>query len=169
MAMEATDVLEILAILERAAVDVWVEGGWGIDALVGAQNRDHGDLDLLVDTAAAEPALRTLAAAGFSMLYDEGPGHYSLVDARHRIVDLNVTVADRYGDRWNLNRPFGRGEPDYLDTSFTYGWIAGEKVPCIGPDTQITHHLGYLAEDVDKFDLELLRSHFDIAIPEALR
>ena len=49
MAMEARDVLDVLTILREAQVDrVWLDGGWGIDALLGAQHRDHDDLDLVV-------------------------------------------------------------------------------------------------------------------------
>jgi len=169
MAMEARDVLDILLMFEQAGIETWVEGGWGIDALLGAQNRDHGDLDLLVDTEAAEGALAMLASAGFQIIFDEGPGHYSLHDGRHRVVDLNVAVGDRYGDRWNLNRQFGRGEPDYMFDCFTYGWIAGHRVACLGPETQISHHLGYEIEDVDKFDIKLIHERFDVAVPQALR
>ena len=32
--------------LRREAIDVWVEGGWGVDALLGEQTRSHDDLDL---------------------------------------------------------------------------------------------------------------------------
>ena len=41
-------VCSILDCLERAAVDVWLDGGWGVDALLGAQTRPHGDLDVIV-------------------------------------------------------------------------------------------------------------------------
>jgi hypothetical protein len=44
--MTAGDVLSVLDLLRRANVEVWVGGGWGIDALVGAQTRDQRDLDL---------------------------------------------------------------------------------------------------------------------------
>ena len=42
MGMEARVVLDVLAIFDAASIDVWVEGGWGIDALLGSQHRDHG-------------------------------------------------------------------------------------------------------------------------------
>lgn len=37
----------MLAVLGGAGADVWVGGGWGIDALVGRQTRQHRDLDLM--------------------------------------------------------------------------------------------------------------------------
>jgi lincosamide nucleotidyltransferase A/C/D/E len=44
--MSRNDVLEVLEHLAGHDIDVWVDGGWGIDALVGSQTRPHGDLDL---------------------------------------------------------------------------------------------------------------------------
>src|SRR5436309_4366094 len=44
------DVIEILDALAAAGVRAWLVGGWGIDALVGTQTRDHEDVDVCVDT-----------------------------------------------------------------------------------------------------------------------
>ncbi|WP_426572161.1 nucleotidyltransferase domain-containing protein [Aquihabitans sp. McL0605] len=169
MGMEARDVLDIIAMFERAEIGVWVEGGWGIDALLGHQNRDHGDLDLVVDAPRAEDARASLRAVGFEQIFDDAPGRYSFMDGRERAVDLCFAAADRYGDRWNLNRAVGRGEPDYPAECFTYGWIGGQKVACLGPETQVLHHLGYETEDVDRWDVGLLRERFDVPLPESLR
>ena len=169
MATDARDVLEILGVLEREGVDLWVEGGWGIDALIGVQNRDHGDLDVVIDATDADRFRAALIAAGWRPIFEDPPGRASFQDAKGRIVDVSITAADRYGDRWNVNRSTGRGEPDYPFDGFTYGWIGGEKVPCLGPETQVFHHLGYEIEDVDTFDMKLLRDRFDVALPESLR
>jgi lincosamide nucleotidyltransferase A/C/D/E len=169
MAMEARDVLDILRMFEEAQIETWIEGGWGIDALLGAQNRDHGDLDLIVDGARTDDTRRMFAGAGFEVIFEEPPGRCSFQDPRGRIVDIAFAVADRYGDYWNVNRTYGRGEPDYPFDCFTYGWIGGQKVSCLGPETQVAHHLGYEIEEVDLFDVELLRQRFDTRLPEALR
>jgi lincosamide nucleotidyltransferase A/C/D/E len=169
MAMEARDVIDIVLLFEQAGIEIWLEGGWGIDALLGVQNRDHGDLDLVVDAPRADDARRMLAGAGFEVIFEDPPGRASLQDARGRIVDLSFSVADRYGDRWNINRTTGRGEPDYPFDCFTYGWVGGHKVSCLGPETQVAHHLGYEVEEVDLFDVELLRQRFDTSIPDPLR
>lgn len=169
MAMEARDVLDIVLLFEQAGIENWVEGGWGIDALLGVQNRDHGDLDLVVDAPRRDDTHRLLTGAGFAVIFEDPPGRCSFTDQRERTIDIAFAVADRYGDRWNLNRTMGRGEPDYPFDCFTYGWIGGRKVPCLGPETQVAHHLGYEIEDVDRFDVELLRERFDTRVPDALR
>jgi len=169
MVMEACDALEILSLFERANIDVWVEGGWGVDALLGSQMRDHGDLDLIVDAPRSELAKARLCDAGFEVIFEDPPGRTAYQDARGREVDLCIAAADRYGDRWCTNRSVGRGEPDYPLECFTTGWIGGKSVACVGPETQIRHHQGYEPEDVDRHDLGLLRERFDVAIPDALR
>lgn len=46
--MQAADVQAVLAALDAAGVPTWLDGGWGIDALVGRQTRPHSDLDLVI-------------------------------------------------------------------------------------------------------------------------
>jgi lincosamide nucleotidyltransferase A/C/D/E len=169
MGTDAADVLALLTLLGLDDEPHWVEGGWGIDALLGQQTRDHGDLDLMIDRSCAERTQGHLRRAGFEIVYADLPGTVSYVDANGREVDLCVTGADRYGDRWNLSRSVGRGEPDYPFDGFTYGWIGGRRVPCLGPQLQMEHHLGYEAEEVDRWDVEHLRSRFAVVVPLALR
>jgi hypothetical protein len=47
--MSATDVLEVLSILDAEGISAWIGGGWGVDALVGQETRRHEDLDIAVD------------------------------------------------------------------------------------------------------------------------
>src|SRR4051794_21469752 len=55
-------VVHWLGVLEAAGVRCWLAGGWGVDALVGRQTRVHRDLDLVLDRAHTETALRVLHA-----------------------------------------------------------------------------------------------------------
>ena len=48
MTMTEADVVEVLGWLGEREIAVWLDGGWGVDALVGEQTRDHKDLDLIV-------------------------------------------------------------------------------------------------------------------------
>ena len=41
--MRAEDVVELYALLLEQGVQVWVDGGWGIDALLTEQTRPHKD------------------------------------------------------------------------------------------------------------------------------
>ena len=58
--LDASDVLVVLDQLDQAGQVVWLDGGWGVDALLGHHSRPHQDLDLVIardDCAAAEAAL----------------------------------------------------------------------------------------------------------------
>ncbi len=57
--MNAADVIEIYTELERLGVRIWIDGGWGVDALLGRQTRPHADLDIAVEENNVQ-ALRTL-------------------------------------------------------------------------------------------------------------
>ena len=43
------DVCEILEMLSEASVKVFLDGGWGVDALIGRETRIHNDIDLFVE------------------------------------------------------------------------------------------------------------------------
>jgi Aminoglycoside-2''-adenylyltransferase len=64
--MSAADVVEILGCLDAASADVWLDGGWGVDALVGEQTREHEDLDLIVRDAHESRMREVLATTGLS-------------------------------------------------------------------------------------------------------
>jgi lincosamide nucleotidyltransferase A/C/D/E len=78
--MSAEDVQAVLALLRAAAIDVWIGGGWGIDALVGRETRPHQDLDLM-HRAEQEPAvIAALAAAAFAQTLDWRPVRFVVAD-----------------------------------------------------------------------------------------
>jgi lincosamide nucleotidyltransferase A/C/D/E len=47
--LSASDVIEVVGALGPHGLNVWIDGGWGVDALVGEQTRDHADLDVAAD------------------------------------------------------------------------------------------------------------------------
>ena len=46
--VRAEDVISIYKRLLTNGFQVWMTGGWGIDALLGEQTRPHKDLDLII-------------------------------------------------------------------------------------------------------------------------
>ena len=46
--MRAEDVIGICRLLEADGIQVWLTGGWGIDALLREQTRPHKDLDVIM-------------------------------------------------------------------------------------------------------------------------
>lgn len=83
-------VLGILAALRRADVDVWIGGGWGIDALVGEQTRAHGDLDLTYRQEQEPRVVASLALEGFTETLDARPEPFVLSTPDGRDIDLHT-------------------------------------------------------------------------------
>lgn len=64
--MNSAMVLEVIDRLVESGIAVWIDGGWGVDALVGQQTRPHTDLDLVIaqaDCSAGRAALEPLGYA----------------------------------------------------------------------------------------------------------
>src|SRR5882757_801353 len=78
--MTAQRALGILHPLTEGGIDTWVDGGWGVDALVGKQTREHGDLDLGVVRSDLDRAIELLASVG-----------YAVSDDRYRQITVQLT------------------------------------------------------------------------------
>ena len=71
--MTAERVLELFAVLRSIGVQATLDGGWGVDALLGRETRAHEDLDLVVALADAPRIERALAPLGFALREDHRP------------------------------------------------------------------------------------------------
>lgn len=136
MTMEAQDVLDVLSVLEEAGVSPTLEGGWGVEALLGAQHRDHDDVDLVIDLREVRPAVEALAEVGFDIVDHDGVQTVRLGDQYDRVIDLRSVAHDANGNAWVSTRDPDDGPPDFPAEAFTYGWVAGRQVPCISPELQ---------------------------------
>jgi lincosamide nucleotidyltransferase A/C/D/E len=45
----AETVLSLYDTFEKLGAEVWLDGGWGVDALLETQTRDHADLDVVIE------------------------------------------------------------------------------------------------------------------------
>ena len=169
--LEAPDVLAVLDRLDRARVAVWLDGGWGVDALLGRRSRPHRDLDLVIardDLAAAQAAL---AGVGFRHDAAAAPGlpaRLVLVDAAGRQVDFHPVHFDADGNGW---QDLGGGAwGDYPAEGLAgTGRVGDREVRCVTAAIQIRHHLGYPLGATDRHDLALLGERFGVALPPGTR
>src|SRR5262245_30797067 len=95
--MEAQVVIAILATLDESGVQVWVDGGWGIDALLGEQTRQHGDLDLIVASCDVPRLRKALAVEGYHAEPGGTPANFVLVHPSRGSVDVHVIEFDDRG------------------------------------------------------------------------
>ena len=104
--MTAADVLEILDRLDAAGVEWWVDGGWGVDALLERRTRPHNDLDFAV-RAEDIGRLRTVLPE-FRQVDEDWPSAYVLRDAHGRELDFHPLEFDAEGNGWQPHLGGGR-------------------------------------------------------------
>lgn len=151
----AEDLLEIVGWLEASGADVWLLGGWGVDARVGDQTRHHKDLDIIVRDNDVTAAAAVLSARGFRM--ERGAeGGVIFRDERDRVVDLHSVRSDDRGNGHFENE--NRGSYQHPAAAFTAtGSIVGHRVACLSAETQVTNHSwGYSLDEDDFHDMRLL-------------
>jgi lincosamide nucleotidyltransferase A/C/D/E len=160
--MTGEDVLFIHALLRKAGADVWIGGGWGIDALVGGQSREHRDLDLMHRLDQEPAVIAALTAAGFAETLDARPVRFVMSDGPGREIDLHPLVFAEDGSAVQASP-----EPDrpfvYPASCFVTGVVAGTVVPCLSAEQQAYFHQGYEPTDRDRHDMARLRQALGIA------
>lgn len=187
--MHAEDVVALYTLLEGRGAELWVLGGWGIDALLGQQTRPHKDLDLLARFDDLVPLTALLAEQGFRLkeiwsenrwaahelllplIGREGPGGYKVATAfvlKHadgRELDFHILTLDAEG----------RGIPDWDAPGFAFssdglaghGVVAGVVVRCLSAEVQMATHTGYTLQEKDLEDLRNLHERLGVPYLEA--
>lgn len=167
--MDSATVLEAIAALADAGVAFWLDGGWGIDALLGAQHRPHSDLDLVVTLDSVPRVVTALYRLGYTALDDRLPTRAVLQATDGRQIDLHPVTFDEHGHGWQANaRPDG-GDCEYPADGFTTGSINGVEVPCLAPHVQLAHHIGYKPRTHDFDDVRRMAQRFRLVVPEPYR
>jgi lincosamide nucleotidyltransferase A/C/D/E len=162
--LTAERVLELLAVLRSAGVRATLDGGWGVDALLGRQTRPHEDLDLVVALADVPPIREALASLGFLPHEDQLPVRFVLRRDGEQI-DFHTVTFDAEGGGVQP-QPSG-GSFRYPPEGFVTGRVGGEAVPCISAAVQVLCHLGYEPTSKDAHDVLTLCRAFDLQIPKA--
>lgn len=163
--MNANDVSYVLEALERAGIDVWLEGGWGVDALLGRQTRPHADLDVLVAAGDAARAREILEAEGFRLTVDWLPTRFVMEDRRGRAVDIHPVTFDAAGDATLMLTDGTAAVVPAAGLAGT-GTISGRPVRCFTAAQQMVAHDGYPPLPQDVADVAALAAACGVEPPE---
>jgi lincosamide nucleotidyltransferase A/C/D/E len=154
--MDAGTVLRVLGAL--ASSDVWLAGGWGVDALLGRQSREHRDLDLLHRCEQELAVLAALGALGYRETLDLRPVRFVLSDGRTEL-DLHPLV---FAEDGSAVQAAPDGTFPYPADCFVTGRVAGVDVPCVSVAQQVFFHRGYAPAERDLADMRALRDAFGV-------
>src|ERR1700733_5800081 len=162
--MSADDVLSVLALLRVAGVDIWVGGGWGIDALAGRETRPHRDLDLMHRVEQEPTVVTALGESGFVETLDWRPVRIVVTHPTGGEIDLHPLTFAPDGSAVQASL-----EPDrpfvYPARCFVTGRIGGSVVGCLSAERQGDFPQGYEPKARDRHDMAQLRAAFGVDTP----
>ncbi|WP_300792171.1 aminoglycoside nucleotidyltransferase [uncultured Bacteroides sp.] len=155
------DAIDLINLAESLEINVFIDGGWGVDALLGEQTREHQDIDLFVEERQAARFIHALHQQGFKERTEaySTPNHIVFADADRRTVDLHLFNYDADGCI------VFEGETYPADTFSGEGYIGKKKVSCIPPQAQVAFHTGYAFDDNDIRDVLALCRRFHLPVP----
>jgi lincosamide nucleotidyltransferase A/C/D/E len=161
--MTPSDVVEIIEMLRLSGVNVWLDGGWAVDALMKKQTREHEDLDVVVALDDVELIKKELGKKAFAAMEDELPTRLVLQDPRGRQVDFHTVTFDSEGG--GIQQLQDGRSYRYPPQGFTAtGEVSGYRMKCLTAKVQAECHYGYEPHEKDKHDMKLLHEHFNIKL-----
>lgn len=158
--MTAGDVIAFVQLLNENHIEVYIDGGWGVDALLGEQTRPHADLDIALQHKDVLQVRALLEARGYKDVPrdDTWECNFVLGDEHGHLVDFHSYTFDSDG-----NHTFGVKYP--FDSLTGTGSINGQAVKCIPPEWMVKFHTGYKLDDNDYHDVKALCQRFGLEIP----
>jgi lincosamide nucleotidyltransferase A/C/D/E len=158
--MNALDVIKIVQLFKQNHLDLYIDGGWGVDALLGEQTRPHEDLDIAVEHKDVPQIRALLEARGYSEVPrdDSWECNFVLGDDQGHLIDIHSYTFDASG-----TIVFGVAYP--FDSLTGTGVINGYPVKCISVEWMVKFHTGYKLDENDYQDVKVLCQRFGFEIP----
>jgi lincosamide nucleotidyltransferase A/C/D/E len=163
--MSAVHLVRLLDLFDGAGVTVWLDGGWGVDALLGEQTREHDDVDLVVSIGEVPALFAALEREGYAVAKGELPTCVVLLDDKGRQVDVHPVAFDEQGG--GVYAMEEGGTWTYPAEGFEgRGSVLSHEARCLTPEVQVLCHAGYELDENDLADLAALRDRFGVRVPE---
>jgi lincosamide nucleotidyltransferase A/C/D/E len=163
--MTEADVCAFLDFAASIGVELWLDGGWAVDAWLGRQTRPHRDVDIIIESHAARRLVAALRAAGYGDVPrdDTRPWNFVLGDETGHEVDFHVI--DLAEDGTGIYGPQEIAFRFPADSLTAVTDLCGRKVRAIPPHRLVEFHTGYEPDDDDRTDVLALCERFEIAVP----
>jgi lincosamide nucleotidyltransferase A/C/D/E len=167
--MTSSSLTALLDLLEEAGMENWLDGGWGVDALLRTQSRPHKDVDLILRVADVSRLLDILGSRGFVVCEGSLPNSFVLANGTGLEVDVHAVVFDGEGN--GVYRMQNGQDWVYPAAGFAgQGEVGDRKVHCLSPEVQVLCHAeGYTPTDKDMRDMQLLEELFCLDLPPQLK
>lgn len=163
--MNILDVARLYSEIENLGIAIWLDGGWGIDALLAEQTRPHADMDIVVQHKDVPKVRAFLQAQGYRDVPrdDTSAWNFVLGASEGRLVDVHAVKLDAEGN--GLYGPSEKGVM-YPAASLTgIGALNGQTVRCISAEYVIKFRTQYRPRPVDLQDVAAICERFQIDYP----
>lgn len=132
--MEAKGAIDLVQLLEHEGIDVWLVGGWGVEALLGEQTRPHEDVDIVIEEKNVPKLRKLLEAKGFKDVErdDTSAWNFVLGDSKSHKIDVHAIVFDESGN--GIYGPVERGVMFPAASLTGIGNVNGHTVKCISAE-----------------------------------
>jgi len=152
-----------LDLFDELGITVWIDGGWGVDALLGEWTREHQDLDIMISWEDSAILTAALYQHGFVDIHtdDRKDRNFVMGHQLHGRVDFHVIQLTEGG------AIYGPGEIDWVITKSelnAIGIIGSREVRCLSVDYQVRSHDGYTLQDTDFADLCALQERYGVKL-----
>lgn len=153
-----------LDLFDELGINVWIDGGWGVDALLGECTRKHQDLDIIISWEDSAILTEALFARGFVDIHtdDHKDRNFVMGHQLHGKIDFHVIELIEDG-----GAVYGPREIDWVISESelnAVGSIGGREVQCLSVDYQARSHAGYALKDTDFADLRALQEKFSVKL-----
>lgn len=163
--MNASDVVELYDQLVRLEIELWLDGGWAVDALLGGETRPHEDVDIVIEDKHVSKLRELLVQKGYRDIPrdDTSSWNFVLGDDKGHLVDVHAVAFDKNGNGHYGPQKDGVMYPVASMTGI--GSIAGHPVKCVSAEYLVKFHSGYELDDNDRKDVFALCIKFGIDNP----
>ncbi len=171
--MSAEQLLTILGDLESIGAKTWLDGGWGVDALLGEQTRTHKDADFFIEKKEMDSVISYFKNKGHAYLPEGDMWWHFHMPSDTTEVDIFVIEFDEMGG--GIYGPPENGAIFPADAFFGVGAVNGQEVRCLSPEYRVlclTQAYGVVAKNgyqitvKDAEDMIKLCHKFNIEIPQ---
>ena len=167
--MTAESLVDLLCLFDKAGIEVWLDGGWAVDAVLGAQTRSHKDVDIILRVSDLAKLRALLTKSGFETRTGGTESNFVLENHFGLEVDVHAIVFDPDGN--GVYRMANGSDWIFPAGGFDgRGVVQGVSVRCLSPEVQVLCHAhGYVPTEKDLQDMERLQERFGVELPQHLR
>jgi lincosamide nucleotidyltransferase A/C/D/E len=164
--MNANDVLAFYRLAFEVGINIWIDGGWGVDSLLEKETRPHADLDIVVQAKDLTRLVGLLKLRGFIDVPrdDTSDWNFVLGDDKGHEIDFHVITIDAQGN--GIYGPKENGSMYPASALTGIGRISGQGVRCISAEDLVKFHSGYQLDETDYRDVSALCEKFGIEMPK---